>query len=55
MIELSPKNFGKTKMYCIKLLYDKLSARNFQNNVNAVQVCVNKFTELGKLYTQVVP
>lgn len=45
-------------MHCIKLLRDKLSARNFQSQVNEVHarvVVLNKFTELGRPNTQVVP
>ena len=48
----------ETKMHCIKLLGDKLSARNFQSQVNEIHARVavlNKFTELGRPNTQVVP
>ena len=48
----------ETKMYCIKLLGDnKLSARNFQSQVNEIHARVavlNKFKELGQPHTQVV-
>ena len=47
----------ETKMHCIKLLGDKLSARNFQSQVNEIHARVavlNKFTELGRPHTQVV-
>ena len=39
-------------MHCIKLLGDKLSARNFDSQVNEIHARVamlNKFTELGQL------
>ncbi|MDI9758567.1 IS5/IS1182 family transposase, partial [Acinetobacter baumannii] len=45
------------KMHCIKLLGDKLSARNFQSQVNEIHTRVailNKFTELGRPQTRVV-
>ena len=48
----------ETKMHCIKLLGDKLSARNCQSQVNEVHARVavlNKLTELGRPQTQVVP
>ena len=41
----------------IKLLGDKLSARNFHSHVNAIHARIavlNKFTELGRPHTQVV-
>lgn len=44
-------------MRCIKLLGDKLNARNFQSQVNEIHALVavlNKFTELGQPHTQVV-
>ena len=47
----------ETKMHCIKLLGDKLSARNFQSQVNEIHervAVLNKFTELGRPHTQVV-
>ena len=47
----------ETKMHCIKLLGDKLSARNFQSQVNEIHARVavlNKFTELGRPHTRVV-
>ena len=47
----------ETKMHCIKLLGDKLSARNFQSQVNEIHTRVailNKFTELGRPQTRVV-
>lgn len=46
----------ETKMHCIKLLGDKLGARNFQSQVNEIHARVavlNKFTELGRPHTQV--
>ena len=45
-------------MHCIKLLGDKLSARNFNSQVNEIHARVavlNKFTELGQPHTQVMP
>jgi len=51
------RSLVETKMYCIKLLDDKLSARNFQGQVNEIHACVavlNKFTELDQPHTQVV-
>ena len=47
----------ETKMHCIKLLGDKLCSRNFDSQVNEIHARVavlNKFTELGRPYTQVV-
>ncbi|MBO3655810.1 hypothetical protein HUN33_21720 [Acinetobacter bereziniae] len=44
-------------MHCIKLLGDKLHARNFESQVNEVHACIavlNKFTELGQPHTQIV-
>ncbi len=52
------RSLVETKMHCIKLLGDKLSARNFQSHVNEIHTRVavlNKFTELGRPNTQVVP
>ena len=49
------RSLVETKMHCIKLLGDKLSARNFQSQVNEIQACIailNKFTELGRPYTK---
>jgi hypothetical protein len=43
-------------MHCIKLLGDKLRARNFQSQVNEIHARVavlNKFTDLGRPHTQV--
>jgi len=51
------RSLVETKMHCIKLLGDKLSARNFDSQVNDIHACVavlNKFTELGRSHTQVV-
>lgn len=51
------RSLVETKMHCIKLLDDKLSARNFQSQVNEVHARIailNKFTELGRPHTQVV-
>ena len=48
----------KTKMHCIKLLGDKLSARSFDSQVNEIHARVtvlNRFTELGRPLTQVTP
>ena len=47
----------ETKIHCIKLLGDKLSARNFDSQVNEIDARVavlNKFTELGRTHTQIV-
>ncbi len=44
-------------MHCIKLLGDKLTARNFLSQVNEIHAHVavlNKFTELGRAHNQVV-
>ncbi|EXC36243.1 transposase DDE domain protein [Acinetobacter baumannii 99063] len=52
------RSLVETKMHCIKLLGDKLSARNFQSQVNEIHTRVailNKFTELGRPLTQVTP
>ncbi|NAR87668.1 transposase, partial [Acinetobacter haemolyticus] len=52
------RSLVETKMHCIKLLSDKLSARSFQSQVNEVHARIailNKFTELGRPHTQVVP
>ena len=52
------RSLVETKMHCIKLLGDKLSARNFQSQVNEIHARVavlNKFTELGRPNTKVVP
>ena len=49
------RSLVETKMHCIKLLGDKLSARNFQNQVNEMHARVavlNKFTELGRPLTE---
>jgi hypothetical protein len=51
------RSLVETKMHCIKLLGDKLSARSFQSQVNEIHARVavlNKFTELGRPHTQVV-
>ncbi len=51
------RSLVETKMHCIKLLGDKLRARNFQSQVNEIHARVavlNKFTELGRPHTQVV-
>ena len=50
------RSLVETKMHCIKLLGDKLSAKNFNNQVNEIHARVavlNKFTELGQPHTQV--
>lgn len=51
------RSLVETKMHCIKLLGDKLSARSFDSQVNEIHARIavlNKFTELGKPHTQVV-
>jgi len=51
------RSLVETKMHCIKLLGDKLSAKNFQSQVNEIHARVavlNIFTELGRPHTQVV-
>ncbi|EEY97724.1 hypothetical protein HMPREF0016_00807 [Acinetobacter johnsonii SH046] len=48
----------ETKMHCIKLLGDKLSARRFDSQVNEIHARVtvlNRFIELGRPLTQVTP
>ena len=50
------RSLVETKMHCIKLLGDKLSARNFQSQFNEIHARVavlNRFTELGRPHTQV--
>ena len=52
------RSLVETKMCCIKLLGDKLSARSFQSQVNEIHARVavlNRFTELGRPLTQVTP
>ncbi len=49
------RSLVETKMHCIKLLGDKLSARNFQSQVNEIHArmaVLNKFTDLGRPHTQ---
>lgn len=51
------RSLVESKMHCIKLLGEKLSARNFQSQVNEIHARVavlNRFTELGRPHTQVV-
>jgi len=51
------RSLVETKMHCIKLLGDKLTARSFSSQVNEIHARVavlNRFTELGRPYTQVV-
>ena len=51
------RSLAETKMHCIKLLDDKLTARSFPIHVNEIHAHVavlNKFTELGRPHTQVV-
>ncbi len=51
------RSLVETKMHCIKLLGDKLTARSFPSHVNEIHARVavlNKFTELGRPHTQVV-
>ncbi|KQC95567.1 IS5 family transposase [Acinetobacter soli] len=48
----------ETKMHCIKLLRDKLSARSFDNQVNEIYArlsVLNRYMELGRTLTQVTP
>lgn len=50
------RSLVETKMYCIRLLGGKFSAKHFLSQVNEVHTriaAVNKFTELGRPYTQV--
>lgn len=47
----------ETKMHCIKLLGDTLSARNFQSQVDEIHALIavlNKFTELGLPHIQLL-
>ena len=51
------RSLVETKMHCIKLLGDKLSARHFSSQVNEIHARIavlNKFTELGRPHTRVV-
>ena len=51
------RSLVESKMHCIKLLGEKLSARHFQSQVNEIHARVavlNKFTELGRPHTRVV-
>ncbi len=51
------RSLVETKMHCIKLLGDKLTARSFSSQVNEIHARIavlNKFTELGRSHTQVV-
>ena len=50
------RSLVETKMYCIKLLDDKLTARNFPSQVNEIHARVavlNRFTELDRSHIQV--
>ena len=50
------RSLVETKMHCIKLLGDKLTARSFSSQVNKIHARVavlNRFTELGRPHTQV--
>ena len=49
------RSLVETKMHCIKLLGDKISARNFDSQVNEIHagVASKMFTELGRPHTQV--
>ena len=50
------RSLVETKIHCIKLLGDKLTARFFPSQVNEIHARVavlNKFTELGQPHTQV--
>ncbi len=52
------RSLVETKMHCIKLLGDKLSARSFDSQVNEIHARVavlNRFIELGRPLTQVTP
>ena len=52
------RSLVETKMHCIELLGDKLSARRFDSQVNEIHARVavlNRFTELGRPLTQVTP
>jgi hypothetical protein len=52
------RSLVETKMHCIKLLGDKLTSRSFPSQVNEIHARVavlNKFTELGRPHTQVMP
>ena len=51
------RSLVEAKMHCIKLLGDKLNARNFYSQVDEIHARVailNKFTGLGRPHTQVV-
>ncbi|WP_436873087.1 IS5 family transposase [Acinetobacter haemolyticus] len=51
------RSLVETKMHCIKLLGDKLSAKSFDSQVNEIHARIavlNKFTELGRPHIQVV-
>ena len=51
------RSLVETKMHCIKLLGDKLTARSFASQVDEIHARVavlNKFTELDRPNTQVV-
>ena len=51
------RSLVETKMHCIKLLCDKLSARNLQSQVNEIHARVavlNKFTDLGRPHIRVI-
>jgi hypothetical protein len=51
------RSLVEMKMYCIKLLGDKLSARHFQSQVNEIHAraaVLNEFTDLGRSHTRVV-
>lgn len=51
------RSLVETKIHCIKLLGDKLSAGSFDSQVNEIHARIavlNKFTELGQPHTQVV-
>ena len=50
------RSLVETKMHCIKLLGDKLTARHFKSQVNEIHARIavlNKFTELGGPHTQI--
>ncbi|MFW1736875.1 IS5 family transposase [Acinetobacter sp. ULE_I001] len=51
------RSLVETKMHCVKLLGDKLTARHFQSQVNEIHARVAvlyKFTDLGRPHTRVV-
>ena len=50
------RSLVKTKLHCIKLLWDKLTARHFPSQVNEIYARVavlNNFTDLRRPHTRV--